>query len=541
MKIESVATQAFDDQRPGTAGLRKKVQVFQQPHYLENFLQAIFDGLDNAQGGTLVIGGDGRFFNDEAIQRTAALAVGNGVKKIVVGQYGLLSTPAASLLIPAVKAFGGFVLSASHNPAGPNGDFGIKFNVSNGGQASESMTEAVYERSCQIEKYSVAEIPALDLSEIGSTDIGGVIIEVVDPVEHYAKVMSELFDFDLIRELLRSDFKMRFDAMHAVTGPYAKRIFEEILGADSGSVINGVPKTDFNGGHPDPNLKYAKHLVNELAADNGPEFGAASDGDGDRNMILGRRFFVSPGDSLAILAANAHRFPGYSDGLAGVARSMPTSRAPDAVAKTLGMEAHETPTGWRFFCNLLDAGRVTLCGEESFGTSSNHAREKDGVWAVLAWLNLLALERRPVSEVARDHWQRFGRHYYARHDYEGLSNEAADQVIAEFTAALPTLAGQQIAGETVSVADEFSYDDPVDGSRSAGQGLRILMGDQARIILRRSGTGTSGATLRLYLEWFDAENIDSTPAEMLKPLTEAADEIFGINRLTNRSAPDVIT
>lgn len=541
MNIRTVATTAYSDQRPGTAGLRKKVQVFQQPNYLENFLQAIFDDLDDASGGTLVIGGDGRFFNDEAIQRTIALALGNGVRKVVIGQNGLLSTPAASLLIPEVGAFGGFVLSASHNPAGPDGDFGIKFNVANGGQASESMTEAVFKRSKAITEYRVADIPRIDLSVIGVTQVDGALIEIIDPVEHYANVMKSLFDFDLIAELLRGDFQMRFDAMHAVTGPYAQTIFEKILGASADSVINGIPKTDFNGGHPDPNLKYAKHLVDELAADDGPEFGAASDGDGDRNMILGRQFFVSPGDSLAILAANAHRFPGYKNGLAGVARSMPTSRAADVVAEKLGMESHETPTGWRFFCNLLDAGRITLCGEESFGTSSNHAREKDGVWAVLAWLNLLALEKRPVSEIALDHWKKFGRHYYARHDYEGLPNEDADKVIAAFTEALPSLTGKTLANMQVTLADEFSYDDPVDGARSTGQGLRILMGDQARIILRRSGTGTSGATLRLYLEAFEREDLTNTPATILAALAKASDELFGINRLTGRTEPDVIT
>jgi phosphoglucomutase len=533
----------FQDQRPGTAGLRKKVRVFQQPHYLESFVQSVFDALPERGGGILVVGGDGRYHNRSAIQTVIAMAAGNGYRKVVVGQGGLLSTPAASHVIRACKANGGFLLTASHNPAGPDGDFGIKYNLASGGQASESQTEAIYARSRALARYRIADLPAFDIDRIGTMDFDGFSVQVIDPVEAYARLMQSLFDFDRIRGLIGTGFRLRYDAMHAVTGPYARRILVEQLGAPADSLLNAEPREDFGGGHPDPNLVYARALVDEMFGPQAADFGAASDGDGDRNMILGRGIFVTPGDSLAVLAANLHVSPGYREGLAGVARSMPTCRALDVVAGRLGLPSYETPTGWRFFCNLLDAGRITLCGEESFGTGSSHVREKDGLWAVLAWLDLLAARRCSVAEVMQDHWQRFGRHYYARHDYEELPAEQAQAVVDALRGQLATLPGRAAGGITVTAADDFAYRDPVDGSSSRGQGLRVVFGDAARIVLRLSGTGTAGATLRLYLERYETapDRLALDPSTILAPLAKIAGELAGITRLTGRAKPDVVT
>lgn len=543
LHIHDIPFTAFSDQRPGTAGLRKKVRVFQQPHYLESFLQAVFESLPDRGSGVLVVGGDGRYHNRSAIQTVIAMAAANGYRRVLVGQGGLLSTPAASHVIRLHGANGGFLLTASHNPAGPEGDFGIKYNLANGGQASENQTEAIYACSRVLTRYRTAELPSINIDRLGRQDFDGFSVEVIDPVEDYASLMQTLFDFDRIRELFRGDFRLRYDAMHAVTGPYARRILVELLGASEDSLLNAEPLEDFAGGHPDPNLVHAKPLVDELFASGAPDFGAASDGDGDRNMILGHGIFVTPGDSLAVLAANLHVSPGYHEGLAGVARSMPTCRALDIVADKLGLPCYETPTGWRFFCNLLDARRISLCGEESFGTSSSHVLEKDGLWAVLAWLNLLATRRISVAEVMRDHWSRFGRHYYARHDYEALPTEQAQAVMQTLRDQLNTLAGKPFDGLAVTTADDFAYHDPVDGSISSRQGLRIVFGDAARIILRLSGTGTAGATLRLYLERYETatERLAFEPNTLLAPLAKIADSLAGIAQLTGRTQPDVVT
>jgi phosphoglucomutase len=543
MRIKKIPVVGFTDQRPGTAGLRKKVKVFQQPHYLECFVQSIFDALPDRGTGVLLVGGDGRYYNRHAIQTIIAMAAANGYRRVLVGQGGLLSTPAASHAIQQYAANGGFLLTASHNPAGPNGDFGIKYNVASGGQASESQTESIFAHSQKLTCYRIAVLPYIDIDHIGMQGFGDFTVEVFDPVAGYAALMQKLFDFDRIRALLRSGFTLRFDAMHAVTGPYARHILVDQLGAPDCSLLNATPQEDFAGGHPDPNLVYAKALVDALFGADAPDFGAASDGDGDRNMILGRGCFVTPGDSLAVLAANLQLSPGYRSGLAGVARSMPTCRALDVVAERMGLPCFETPTGWRFFCNLLDAGRISLCGEESFGTSSNHVREKDGLWAVLAWLDLLAARRQSVAEIMQDHWRRFGRHYYARHDYEELAGDKAHAVMTALRDRLPALIGTTLAGLNVTAADDFSYHDPVDGSESLGQGLRVVFGDAARIVMRLSGTGTTGATLRLYLERYEpsAERLALDPAAQLKPLSDVADEIAGITRLTGKPSPDVVT
>ncbi len=544
VRVCKVPTQPFDDQRPGTAGLRKKVTVFQQPGYLENFVQAVFDGLATVQGRILVVGGDGRYHNDTAIQTIIRMALAQGAQRIVVGQKGLLSTPAASLLIRKRGAIGGFVLTASHNPAGPAGDFGIKFNVDNGGQASETLTEAIYARTRTISEYCIAELDGdVDLSQPGEIRIGDSIVEVVDPVDDYAALMRELFDFEAIRRLLKGGFRVRFDAMHGITGPYARRILVDELGASSDSVVRDRPLPDFGGGHPDPNLRHARELVDECFGPDAPDFGAASDGDGDRNMILGRRQFVSPGDSLAVLARLAREVPGYRDGLAGIARSMPTSRAVDRVAEALRLPCFETPTGWRFFCNLLDAGRVTLCGEESFGTSSSHIREKDGVWAVLFWLNLLAVRGAGVAEIMREHWHAMGRHYFNRHDYEALPADTAAAIMDAARAACAGWVGQSYGQWTVTQADDFEYHDPVDGSVSRHQGLRIVCGDSARIVLRQSGTGTAGATLRLYLERYETDpaHLEHDAAQWLSPLAGVAETLLGIRAATGRETPSLVT
>jgi phosphoglucomutase len=543
MNVRTVPTRPIEGQRPGTSGLRKKVAVFQMPGYLENFVQAIFDSLQGFAGKTLVLGGDGRFYNDRAIQIIARMAAANGFGRIMVGRRGLLSTPAASCVIRKHQAFGGIILSASHNPGGPDGDFGIKYNIHNGGPAPEAVTEAIYARTQAIERYRIVEAPDLDLDRLGTVELAGTRVEVIDPIADYLELMQRLFDFDRIRALFRSGFRMRFDGMHAITGPYAHAILEQTLGAPAGTVVHGEPEPDFGGHHPDPNPVYARDLVEAMMAPDAPDFGAASDGDGDRNMILGRGTYVTPSDSLAVLAANAKLAPGYAAGLAGVARSMPTSRAVDRVAEALGIACYETPTGWKFFGNLLDAGMATLCGEESFGTGSDHVREKDGLWAVLLWLDILAARRASVADIMRDHWARHGRHYYSRHDYEEVDADAAQGLIGDLRAQLTGLAGKTFGDLRVSEADDFAYHDPVDGSISEHQGIRVLFENGARVVYRLSGTGTAGATLRVYLEAFepDPQRHAQDPQDALRPLIAAADAIANITQRTGRSAPSVIT
>jgi len=542
MTVHSIATSPFADQRPGTSGLRKQTRVFQQTHYLENFVQALFDVAALPAGSTLVIGGDGRYFNREAAAVIIRMAVGNGITHVIVGQGGLLSTPAASHLI-RTSAQGGIILSASHNPGGPDGDFGIKYNAANGGPAPEPFTNAVAERAAVLTHYRIADLQHVDLDALGTHQVGPLRLDVVNPVSAYAALMESLFDFDAISGLFASGFRMRFDAMHAVTGPYAVQILERQLGAVAGTVINRVPLPDFGGGHPDPNLTYAHDLVEELFSDHAPDFGAASDGDGDRNMILGQRFFVTPSDSVAILAANATLVPGYAHGLRGVARSMPTSAALDAVAEALGIACFETPTGWKFFGNLLDAGMITLCGEESFGTGSDHVREKDGLWAVLFWLNIIAARGETVEEIVRDHWGRFGRNYYTRYDYESVPSEAAAGVMERVRQSAATLTGQTLAGRVVHTVDDFAYTDPVDGSVSRRQGIRVLFTDGARIIYRLSGTGTEGATIRVYIELQETapERLGMETATALADLVETALALAEIEARTGRAAPTVIT
>ena len=544
MNIRTVSTQPFNDQKPGTSGLRKSVPAFQKPHYLENFVQAIFDTQEGYEGGTLILGGDGRYYNRQAIQIILKMAAANGVGKVLVGCGGIVSTPAASCIIRENQAFGGIILSASHNPGGPEGDFGIKFNGSNGGPAVEKITEAIYARTLVIDRYNIMEAADINLDQPGSFKLGTMDVEVIDSVQPYRSLMESLFDFDLIQKLLTSGkFRMCVDSMHAVTGPYASAIFENRLGAAPGTVVNGIPLEDFGGGHPDPNLVYAHDLVEIMFGENAPDFGAASDGDGDRNMILGNNFFVTPSDSLAIITANAHLVPGYKGGLAGVARSMPTSQAPDRVAAKLGINCYETPTGWKFFGNLLDAGKATLCGEESFGTGSNHVREKDGLWAVLFWLNILAVRQESVEDIVRSHWQTYGRNYYSRHDYEEVETEKANQLVDQLQAILPNLKGKQYGSYQVEYSDNFSYTDPVDNSISNNQGIRIGFTDGSRIVLRLSGTGTKGATLRVYLESYEPDptkhNLD--PQEALGELITIADEIAQIKTITGRQKPTVIT
>jgi phosphoglucomutase len=550
MNIKNVATTPFNDQKPGTSGLRKKVAVFQSPHYLENFVQAIFDTLfDNAAappGCTLVLGGDGRYYNREAIQIILKMAAANGVAQVRVGQGGILSTPAASCVIRKYRSFGGLILSASHNPGGPEGDFGIKYNTGNGGPAPEKITDAIYARSRVLTHYRIVDAPDVALDQPGCFMLGEMQVEVIDPVADYAELMESLFDFTAIRELIGGGFRLCFDAMHAVTGPYAREILEQRLGAPAGSVINGVPLEDFGKGHPDPNLTYAHQLVAIMyAADaaTAPDFGAASDGDGDRNMILGRHFFVTPSDSLAVIAANATLAPGYAGGLAGIARSMPTSAAADRVAEKLGIACYETPTGWKFFGNLMDAGRVTLCGEESFGTGSSHVREKDGLWAVLFWLNILARRRLAVEEIVHRHWAEYGRNIYSRHDYEALPAEVAAGVMAQVRGRFAELPGQCFGNYRVKFCDDFSYTDPIDGSVSSGQGLRIGFDDGSRMVFRLSGTGTEGATLRIYLEAFEADparqRVDAQRA--LAGLIDIAHEVSQLKQRTGREQPTVIT
>ncbi|MDT7848035.1 alpha-D-glucose phosphate-specific phosphoglucomutase [Methylophilus sp. VKM B-3414] len=543
MSIQTVATQAFSDQKPGTSGLRKKVRVFQQPHYLQNFVQSIFDTLEIPANATLTLGGDGRYFNKEAIQVIIKMAAANGFGKVLVGQHGILSTPAASHLIRKYQTFGGIILSASHNPGGPDDDFGIKYNTSNGGPAPEKITDAIFANSKQISQYKLADLPEVDLSSIGVTTLDGFVVEVIDAVSDYADLMESMFDFAAIKRWLAAGHRLTFDAMHAVTGPYAKEILGNRLGASADSLMNCEVSENFGGGHPDPNLTYAEDLVKVAYGAQAPDFAAASDGDGDRNMILGNHFFVTPSDSLALIAANAKLIPAYAKGLSGVARSMPTSGAVDRVAAKLGIACYETPTGWKFFGNLMDAGRVTLCGEESFGTGSDHVREKDGLWAVLCWLNLLAATGESVESLVRKHWQTYGRNVYSRHDYEGVPTEQANAVMAHIKAQFASLPGQVFGSYTVNTVDDFSYTDPVDGSVSTGQGLRILFACGSRVVIRLSGTGTEGATIRVYLEAFtqDPAQQQLDAQEALAELITVSHQISQLPKLTGRQQPTVIT
>ncbi|MBM5823726.1 MAG: alpha-D-glucose phosphate-specific phosphoglucomutase [Cyanobacteria bacterium K_Offshore_surface_m2_011] len=533
----------FDDQKPGTSGLRKSTRQFQTPHYLESFIEASLRVVPGIAGGTLVVGGDGRYGNLAAIGVIARMAAAHGVSRLITTTGGILSTPAASHLIRSRGAVAGIILSASHNPGGLDGDFGVKINGANGGPAPESVTDAIHGATLSLEGYRILDAEPLNLDAPGTTSIGAMAVEVIDGVDDYVALMQKLFDFDRIAALLRGDFRLAFDAMHAVTGPYASRLFEGLLGAPAGTVRNGLPLADFGGGHPDPNLTYAHELADLLLAGDAYDFGAACDGDGDRNMILGRRCFVNPSDSLAVLTANATLAPGYADGLAGVARSMPTSAAADVVATELGLPCFETPTGWKFFGNLLDAGRITLCGEESFGTGSNHIREKDGLWAVLFWLQILARKRTSVAAIMADHWSRFGRHYYSRHDYEAIASDAAHGLYNRVKEMLPALVGQSFAGRRIATAEDFSYTDPVDGSLTTGQGLRLLLDDGSRVVLRLSGTGTQGATLRVYLESYvpPSGNLQQDPQQALGDLITAIDQLAEIKTRTGMEVPTVIT
>ncbi|QWF70923.1 alpha-D-glucose phosphate-specific phosphoglucomutase [Methylomonas paludis] len=544
MQTKTYATTAYEGQKPGTSGLRKKVKVFQQPKYLENFVQSIFNSLVDFQGKTLVLGGDGRYYNRQAIQIIIKMAAASGFGELIIGQGGLLSTPAASNIIRKYQAFGGIVLSASHNPGGPDEDFGIKYNVSNGGPAPEKFTDALYEHTTTISNYVIAEFDDIDLDSVGETQIGELKIRVIDPVADYAQLMAEIFDFDLIKQSIAAGLiTLRFDAMHAITGPYATHILEEVLGAAPGSVFNAVPLEDFGGGHPDPNMVHAHELTEIMLGANPPVFGAASDGDGDRNMIMGAHVFVTPSDSLAIMAANARLIPAYAKGISGVARSMPTSQAVDRVANALNLPCYETPTGWKFFGNLLDAGKITLCGEESFGSGSNHVREKDGLWAVLFWLNLLARKRQSVADIVTEHWQKFGRDIYCRHDYEAVDSDIANGVVDHLREQLDSLPGKTLGSYTVKFADEFSYTDPVDHSVSNHQGIRIGFSDGSRIVFRLSGTGTIGATVRIYLEKYerDAKNHAEDAQIALAELIEIAEQLSQLKQRSGRTEPTVIT
>ncbi len=541
--IKTVTTTPYQDQKPGTSGLRKKVPVFAQPNYAENFIQSIFDSLEGFDGKTLVIGGDGRYYNREVIQKAIKMAAAAGFGKVMVGQGGILSTPAASNIIRKYHAFGGIVLSASHNPGGPTEDFGIKYNIGNGGPAPEKITDAIYARSKVIDTYKIADTADLDLDKIGTFKVAGMVVEVIDPVADYAELMEQLFDFGAIRALIASGVRVVIDSMGAVTGPYATEILENRLGAPEGSVRNATPLPDFGGHHPDPNLVHAKELYDDVMSKDGPHFGAASDGDGDRNMVVGKGMFVTPSDSLAIIAANAKLAPGYAKGIAGIARSMPTSAAADRVAEKLGIGMYETPTGWKFFGNLLDAGKVTVCGEESFGTGSDHVREKDGLWAVLFWLNIMAGRNESVAEIVKNHWAEYGRNYYSRHDYEEVDSEAANGMMTALREKLASLPGQSFGSLKVAAADDFAYHDPIDGSVSKNQGIRVLFEGGSRVVFRLSGTGTSGATIRVYVERYepDAAKHDIDTQVALADLIAVADEISDLKKRSGRDAPTVIT
>ena len=544
MPTITINTKPFDDQKPGTSGLRKKVTHFQQAHYLENFVQSIFDSIGDFKGKTLVLGGDGRYYNQDAIQIILKMAAANGFAKVFVGQNGILSTPAASVIIRKKQTFGGIILSASHNPGGPDEDFGIKYNTDNGGPAPEKITDAIYARSKEIAHYLTLDTDTdINLSQLATHELNGMSIEIIDSVSDYALLMNELFDFTAIKDMIANGFTLCFDAMHAVTGPYAKEILENQLGAAKGSVINGIPLEDFGGGHPDPNLVHAQHLAELMFSEQSPDFGAASDGDGDRNMIVGNNIFVTPSDSLAILTANADLIPAYKGKVTGVARSMPTSQASDNVAKKLGIDTYETPTGWKFFGNLMDADKVTLCGEESFGTGSNHIREKDGLWAVLFWLNILASRQESVADIVNEHWQEYGRNYYSRHDYEAIETDKANHVMSGLRDKVKTLTGTQLGTLTVSYSDDFSYTDPIDNSSSDQQGIRIGFSNGSRIVFRLSGTGTSGATLRIYYESYetDSEQLNQETQQALKELIEQSLIVSDLQALTGRTEPTVVT
>jgi phosphoglucomutase len=541
--ILTVPTRPFDGQKPGTSGLRKKVAEFRQPHYVENFIQAVFASLPDHDGETLVLGGDGRFYNREVVQIAIRMAAANGFGRLLLARGGLLSTPAASLLIRKYGAFGGIVLSASHNPGGPNGDFGIKFNVANGGPAPEAVTERIYAETRKLSHFLITDTPDVDIDRLGKSTVESMTLEIIDPVADYRELMAKLFDFGAIADLFRSGFSMRFDAMNAVTGPYATTILEGSLGAPKGTVVNGIPLPDFGGLHPDPNLVHARELYELMMSPGAPDLGCASDGDGDRNLIIGRGQFVTPSDSLAVLAANAHLAPAYRSGISGLARSMPTSSAADKVAEAMRLKCYETPTGWKFFANLLDAGLITLCGEESAGTGSNHVREKDGLWAVLLWLNILAVRRQPVKDIIREHWRKYGRHYYTRHDYEGLKSQAAADLMDSLRDRLPQLSGKKFGREMIVRADDFAYQDPVDGSIAAHQGLRLFFESGARIVYRLSGTGTEGATLRIYIECYEPDPARQArePQEVLRPLVELSRSLAELERRTGRQEPSVVT
>lgn len=543
MTILTVATQPIEGQKPGTSGLRKKTRAFMAPHFVENFVQATLNAIGGATGKTFVLGGDGRYFSDRVAQVILRICAANGAARVIVGQDALLSTPAASHLIRLNKADGGFIMSASHNPGGLEADFGLKFNTANGGPAPESVTNAIHAETLSLTSYRIFEAQDVDLSQIGETRLGDMAVSVTDPVTDYADLMETLFDFDRLRAAFTGGFRMRFDAMSAITGPYATEILERRLGAPKGTVVHGTPLPDFGRMHPDPNPTWAHELMEVMFAPDAPDFGAASDGDGDRNMVVGKGIYVSPSDSLAVLAANARLAPGYAKGITGIARSMPTSTAADRVAGALGIDAFETPTGWKFFGNLLDAGRVTLCGEESFGTGSDHVREKDGLWAVLLWLDIIAARGQSVAGIMADHWARFGRNYYSRHDYEALPVDIASAIVDDLAARLDDLPGTEVAGLTVSTADDFAYTDPVDGSVSAHQGLRVVFSDQSRLVIRLSGTGTEGATLRLYLECYQPgpDALDLDVQQALAPVIRAAEALAGIRARTGRDTPDVIT
>ncbi len=543
MQTKNIKTNPFLDQKAGTSGLRKKVAVFQQADYLENYVQSIFDCLKEKQGKTLVIGGDGRFFNDQAIQIIIKIAHANGFGELLIGQNGLLSTPAASHLIRHYKTLGGIILSASHNPGGEKGDFGIKYNISNGGPAPEKLTDKIYAQTKKITNYKIAQCEPVDLNKIGTNMLGKMKITIIDPVTDYANLMEELFDFDAIKTMFNNGFSLCFDSMHAINGPYAKAIFNNMLGAPKSSLMNATPLPDFGGLHPDPNLVHAKDLYNLMFSKNAPDFGAATDGDGDRNLIIGKDIFVTPSDSLAILAANLHLIKGYKDGIKGIARSMPTSMAADRVAQHLGVPIYETPTGWKFFGNLLDDNRITICGEESAGTGSNHVREKDGLWAVLAWLNILAMRKKSVKEIVQEHWGKFGRNYYTRHDYEEVDLNAANKLMKRLKEKLSSLVGSEVDGLEISKADNFSYLDPIDSSLSQNQGIRIIFKNGSRIIIRMSGTGTIGATIRLYIERYEAKSgkLFLNTQTALKQLIDIAKDISDIEEITGRNKPSVVT
>ena len=540
--IKTIATAPIAGQKPGTSGLRKKTPVFMGPHYLQNYVQATFDVV-GCEDKTFILGGDGRYFNDQAAQIILSMAAANGAAKVIVGQGAILSTPAASHLIRLNKTHGGLIMSASHNPGGPNEDFGLKFNMANGGPAPEAVTEAIYQRSLEISEYHIFEGAQIDLQKLGQHTLGDMIVEVVDPVSDYADLMEKLFDFEAIRAMFAKGFRMRMDSMYAVTGPYAVEIFENRLGAPKGTVAHATPLPDFGGMHPDPNPTWAHELMDEMMGENAPDFGAASDGDGDRNMVVGRGVYVSPSDSLAVLAANAHLAPGYANGLAGVARSMPTSAATDRVADALGIAKFETPTGWKFFSSLLDSGKATLCGEESFGTGSDHVREKDGLWAVLLWLNILAVRGQSVADILREHFEKYGRNYYSRHDFEAIETAKADEMFDALRGKLADLPGKSFQGLEVEAADDFAYEDPIDGSLAQKQGVRILFKGGSRAVYRLSGTGTEGATLRLYVELYenDPAKLAQDPQVALAPVIKAAHEIAEIEAFTGRKEPNVIT